>query len=42
LVGQLALRTGKKIVWDAENMKAIGVPEADAYIRPDYRKGWRI
>jgi len=42
LVGFLALRTGKRIEWDAENMKAIGCPEAEPFIRPSFRKGWEI
>lgn len=42
LVGNLALRTGKTIHWDAQNMRATGVPEADRYIRsPEPREGWR-
>ena len=40
LVANLALRTGKKIDWDAEPMKARGCPEADPFIRREYRKGW--
>ena len=40
LLGNLAVRTGKKIVWDAKNLKAKGCPEADQYIRREYRKGW--
>ena len=40
LLGNLALRTGKKIVWDAQKMEATGCPEATALIRPEFRKGW--
>lgn len=40
LLGNLAIRCGKKVVWDAVNLKALGCPEADAYIRRAYRKGW--
>jgi predicted dehydrogenase len=42
LVGFLALRVGKGIEWDAKNMKASGCPEADAFTRPEFRKGWEI
>lgn len=42
LLGVLALRTGKKIVWNAAAMQAEGVPEADAIIRVPYRQGWEI
>ena len=40
LVANLAVRTGKKIDWDAGTMKAIGCTEADPFIRREYRKGW--
>ena len=42
LVGVLALRTGRKIEWDAAAMRAPNCPEADAFIRREYRKGWEI
>lgn len=42
LLCNVALRTGKKLNWDAKNLKAIGCPEADAFIQREYRQGWRI
>jgi hypothetical protein len=42
LIGSLALRTGKRIDWDAESMKAVGCPEADRFVRPEFREGWDI
>jgi len=42
LVGQLALRTGKKIDWDSEQMRATNCPEADLFIRPEFRPGWDV
>ena len=42
LLGNLAMRTGKKIEWDAERMEAKGVPEANALIRREYREGYGI
>jgi hypothetical protein len=42
LVGNLALRTGKKIEWDAEKMRAPNCPEADPYLRRQCRKGWTM
>jgi len=42
LVGYLAQRTGKRIEWDAKSMKAKGVPEADRFIHPEFRKGWEV
>jgi predicted dehydrogenase len=42
LVGNLALRTGRAIEWDAAAMRATGVPDADAFIRPTFRNGWSL
>jgi len=42
LLGTVAFRVGKKLTWDAQAMKAPGVPEADRYIRPEYREGWTL
>ena len=42
LVGSLAIRTGKRIDWDAENMRAVGCPESDPFIHPDFRPGWSV
>lgn len=40
LVANLALRTGRKITWDAEKMEARDCPEAAPLIRREYRSGW--
>jgi predicted dehydrogenase len=40
LVGNLALRTGKKIEWDPRTKSAKGCPEADTFIKPEFRAGW--
>lgn len=42
LLGNVALRTGKKIYWDSANMKAKNAPEADQYLRENYRQGWEV
>jgi hypothetical protein len=42
LLGALAVRTRRRIEWDAENTRAKGFPEADAFIRPAYRPEWDI
>jgi predicted dehydrogenase len=43
LLGNVALRTGGKTLdWDAKAMKARGCPEADPFIKPEFRKGWTI
>jgi predicted dehydrogenase len=40
LLCNVALRTGKKITWDAKNLKAVACPEADKFIKRKYRQGW--
>ncbi len=42
LLGNVALRTGKKIYWDSQNMKAKNAPEADQFIHPEYHNGWTL
>ncbi len=42
LLCNVALRTGRKLTWDAKNLKAIGCPQADAFIRREYRQGWTL
>jgi predicted dehydrogenase len=42
LIGIAAYRTGKRFEWDGPAMKATNAPEADRYIKRDYRKGWEI
>jgi len=42
LLGNLALRTGKKLSWDGPAMKAVNAPEADLLIKPAYRDGWML
>ncbi len=42
LLGNLAIRTGRTIRWDRENLKAKGLPQADRFIFPETRKGWGV
>jgi hypothetical protein len=42
LLGNVAYRTGKKLRWDAEKLKATNCPEADQYLRREYREGWTL
>jgi predicted dehydrogenase len=42
LLGVLALRMRRRIDWDADNLRAAGLPAADAIIRGSYRAGWEI
>jgi predicted dehydrogenase len=42
LLGTVAYRVGQPLEWDAENLKAKNVPEADRFIHKEYRKGWTL
>lgn len=42
LLGCTSLRTGKRLEWDYEGMRATNAPEADAIIKEEYRKGWEL
>jgi hypothetical protein len=41
LLGNLAVRAGKKIEYDSVNMKLPNCPEAEKYLKRQYRKGWQ-
>lgn len=40
LLGNVAMRVGKPLRWDAKNMKAKDCPEADAFIKKAYTRGF--
>jgi Oxidoreductase family, NAD-binding Rossmann fold/Oxidoreductase family, C-terminal alpha/beta domain len=42
LLGCVALRVGKKIEWDGENMRAKNCPEAEKFIKRENRNGWAL
>jgi predicted dehydrogenase len=42
LLGVVALKVGKKIEWDSNAMAAKGCPEADKFIKREYRKGYSV
>jgi len=42
LLALVAYRVGQKLEWDAQNLKATNCPEADKYIRKQYREGWTL
>jgi hypothetical protein len=39
-LGNVAYRVGKKLQWDATRLQATNAPEADKFIRREYRKEW--
>ena len=38
----VAIRTGKKLMWDKENMRITNVEEANKFLTREYRSGWEI
>ena len=41
-LGNIAYRTGRKIVWDSANEKVVGDPQADKLVGVKYRKPWKL
>ena len=41
-LGNVAFRAGQKLEWDAKNMKFPNAPEAEKFLKRDYRKGWTL
>jgi hypothetical protein len=41
-LGNVAYRVGKRIEWDAVNLRVTNAPEAAPYIRREYRKPWKL
>jgi predicted dehydrogenase len=42
LLGNLAIRTGKQLDWDGPTMTVTNVPEANQYVKREYRSGWSL
>ena len=42
LIGVVAFRSGKALEWNVGEMKATNAPEAAAFVRREYRKGWEL
>jgi hypothetical protein len=42
LLGNVALRAGTRIVWDAEAMRVTNNVDANRFVRRQYRRGWEI
>jgi len=42
LLGNVAMRAGKKLEWDGENMKFPNAPDAERFLHFEYRKGWTL
>ena len=42
LLGNLAVWSGKKVEWDAKNLKATNSPELDSFVKTEYRDGYSL
>jgi hypothetical protein len=42
LLGNIALRMGRRLEWDGENMKFTNCAEANAFVTKEYRSGWKV
>jgi predicted dehydrogenase len=42
LLGNVALRTGGKLLWDADTLKVVNETSAEQYVRPERRSGWAL
>ena len=42
LLANVAYRAGGGFDWDAQNLKTTGNPQAQSFIREEYRKGWEL
>ena len=41
-LGNVAYRAGKRIEWDAKNMRIPNAPDAERFLRREYRAGWKL
>jgi hypothetical protein len=42
LLGNIALKVGQKIEWDPVKLEVTNCPEANQYVRREYREGWTL
>ncbi|MBN1359843.1 MAG: Gfo/Idh/MocA family oxidoreductase [Sedimentisphaerales bacterium] len=42
LLGNVAARAGQKLEWDGPAMKVTNLPEANRWLRREYREGWSV
>jgi predicted dehydrogenase len=41
-LGNVAYRSGKKLEWKAKTMRIPNAPEAERFLRREYRQGWKL
>jgi predicted dehydrogenase len=42
LLGNVALRTGQPVEWDAAQMRVTNNSAAEPFVKPEFRKGWSV
>jgi predicted dehydrogenase len=42
LLGNVAAKAGKRILWDSNNLNITNMPEANKYLKREYREGWSL
>ncbi len=42
LLGNIAIRAGKRLDWDSAKMACTNVPDIDRYVRQPYQNGWSL
>lgn len=42
LLGNVALRIGRRLEWDGANLRVTNIDEANQYINKPYRDGWKV
>jgi hypothetical protein len=42
LLGNVAYRAGKQLKWDPATMRATNAPNAEQFLKGQYRKGWEL
>jgi predicted dehydrogenase len=42
LLGNVAIRTGQRLLWDSENLRVTNSTAAAPYVRREYRRGWEL
>jgi hypothetical protein len=42
LLGNVAIRAQQRIHWDPEQMKITNLPEANKFLKREYRAGWSL
>ena len=41
-LGNIAIRMNRRLVWDAEDMVIVNIPEANKHLKREYRPGWDV